>query len=239
MYCVAVVGCLQLSAYRAFERGGECPEYRQRIASSMKLGDFPTMQKTMQEFTSPLMTIGYLTALALLSIIPAPRWFLLGNEGEPLFAWIAPAMWIFATGLIATSIYVLDALKFIARPIHRLLGGGVQRCVRSACTARRVLTLTLSQTTKVDHKAAYCLYFWNLNSRLDTGPIPSRVPCNILPPHRIRFDPKSTASSIEFLRTTQRSLPFTCQNNSIAFAFNLAIFGYLKNASRCDPGCSR
>lgn len=32
MYCMAVVGCLQLSAYRAFDRGGECPECWQRIA---------------------------------------------------------------------------------------------------------------------------------------------------------------------------------------------------------------
>ena len=189
------------------------------------------MQKAMQEFTSPLMTVGYLTTLALLSIIPAPRWFLLGNEGEPLFAWIAPAMWIFATGLIATSIYVLDALKFIARLIHRLLGSQVQRYVRSACTARRVLTLTLSQTRKANHEAAYCVYSRYLDSRLDTGPIPSRIPCNILPPYRIRFGPKSTTPSIEFLRTTQRTLPFTCQNNSIAFAFSLAIFGYPENPS--------
>ena len=167
----------------------------------------------MQEFTSPLRTIGCLTALALLSIIPTPRWFLLGNEGEPLFAWIAPAMWIFATGLIATSIYVLGVLKFIVRLSHRLLGGGVQRCVSSARTPRGVLTLTLKQTRKENHKAAYCVYSRYLNPRLDSGSIPSRVSCDILPPHRIRFDPQSTTPCIEFLRTTQRSLPFTCQNS--------------------------
>jgi len=94
---------------------------------SMELGVFLTVQETMQVFTSPLSTIGWLIALALLSIIPTPHWFLLGNEGERLFAWIAPAMWIFATGLIATSIYVLGALKFVVGPICRLLGGGVQR----------------------------------------------------------------------------------------------------------------
>jgi hypothetical protein len=143
MYGVAVVGCLQLFAYRAFDRDGECPRFRQRTGRLNELGVFPTVQEAMQVFISPLMTIGYLTALTLLSIIPTPRWFLLGNGGEPLFAWVAPAMWVFATGLISTSIYVLGALKFIARPIHRLLGGGGQRCVSTACTPRRVLTLNL------------------------------------------------------------------------------------------------
>ena len=106
----------------------------------MEVGVFPAVQETMQVFTSPLGTIGSLTALTLLSIIPTPRWFLLGNGGEALFAWVAPAMWVFATGLIATSIYVLGALKFVVRPIHRLLGGGGQRCVSTACTPWRVLT---------------------------------------------------------------------------------------------------
>lgn len=110
---------------------------------SIGLGVFPTVQEAMQVFTSPLGTIGYLTALALLSIIPTPRWLLLGNGGEPLFAWVAPAMWIFATGLIFTSIYVLGALKFITRLIHRLHEGGCQRYVSTSCIPRRVLTLNL------------------------------------------------------------------------------------------------
>lgn len=138
MYCVAVVGCLQLLAYRAFDRDVEA---KTRLGSK-ELGVFPTVQETMQVFTSPLGTIGYLTTLALLSMIPTPRWFFLGNGGEPLFAWVAPAMWIFATGLVSTSIYVLVALKFIARLIHRLLGGG-QRCVSTPCIPWRALTLNL------------------------------------------------------------------------------------------------
>jgi len=117
-------------------------EVKKRLGS-IKVGVFPTVQEAMQVFTSPLATIGYLTALALLSMIPTPRWFLLGNGGEPLFAWVAPAMWIFATGLICTSIYVLDALKFIARLIHRLFGGGGERCVSTSCIPLRVLTLNL------------------------------------------------------------------------------------------------
>lgn len=31
MYGMAVVGCLQLLAYRAFDRDGECPRFRQRM----------------------------------------------------------------------------------------------------------------------------------------------------------------------------------------------------------------
>ena len=32
MYCMAVVGCLQLLAYRAFDSHGECSEFQQRMA---------------------------------------------------------------------------------------------------------------------------------------------------------------------------------------------------------------
>ena len=41
MYCMAVVGCLQLFAYRAFDRDGVCPEFRQRMAWLNETRRFP------------------------------------------------------------------------------------------------------------------------------------------------------------------------------------------------------
>ena len=46
MYSIAVVGCLQLLAYRAFDRGGECPRLRKGMAWLSASRRFPNCSRS-------------------------------------------------------------------------------------------------------------------------------------------------------------------------------------------------
>ncbi|PVG04365.1 PGAP1-domain-containing protein, partial [Serendipita vermifera] len=104
MWSVAVVGILQTFAWYRYDSDGV----------------FPSAQSLTLEFVASWMSLlgGLLIALCL---IPLPKTFLLGNEGEPLLALLAFPMWLFAAGLVCASEYVLTVITSLIRFVQRLL----------------------------------------------------------------------------------------------------------------------
>ncbi|KAJ7213710.1 PGAP1-like protein-domain-containing protein [Mycena haematopus] len=69
----------------------------------------PTVEQSLASFTGkPLQRL--LLCSVVLSVVPLPETFYLGNRGEPLFSAIAPLLLLISTGFVCVSWWVLQAL---------------------------------------------------------------------------------------------------------------------------------
>lgn len=63
------------------------------------------------------------------SFIPFPPSIFLGNQGEPLFSLLGVAMWLFASGLVSASLYILRILLSGGKLYHKLVGPSTSQYV--------------------------------------------------------------------------------------------------------------
>ncbi|KAJ7129279.1 PGAP1-like protein-domain-containing protein [Mycena epipterygia] len=83
----------------------------------------PTVQQSLAMFTGkPLRRL--LLCSAVLSVVPLPEKFYLGNRGEPLFSAIAPLLLLISSGFVCVSWWVLQSLIW---PLGKLGRGGFRR----------------------------------------------------------------------------------------------------------------
>ena len=112
MWSVAVVGILHTMAWVSYDDEGNVEHTTSILSSNVCIGVFRSTQTlTLDLFSRWMLPIG--CVLVALSVLPLPRYVLLGNGGQPIFSILALPMWLFACGLVAASQYILLALTTI------------------------------------------------------------------------------------------------------------------------------
>lgn len=92
---------------------------------SDRTGAVPTVEQSLAQFTgAPLRRM--LLCSIVLSLVPLPENYFLGNKGEPLFSAIAPFLLLISTGFVCVSWWLLQALIW---PLGKLGRAGSRRSV--------------------------------------------------------------------------------------------------------------
>ena len=83
-------------------------------------GSIPSVSESLFSFTRGTLP-RLMGATLVISLLPLPEDYVLGNAGEIFFAPLAPLLLLLATGFVAVNWYVLCALMWPIRKARRVL----------------------------------------------------------------------------------------------------------------------
>ncbi|KAG8760456.1 GPI inositol deacylase [Serendipita sp. 396] len=144
MWSISVVAIIQGMAWHQYDTRGAFPSARVIVHDL---------------FWWLITTIGL--SLVILSMFPTPKELFLGNSGNPLFAPLAFFMWLFACGLVISSIYILLIITYcfsaIQKKIARSSPSGEQRTSKRWILSIAIIVLLVAVV--VPFQVAFMIVF--------------------------------------------------------------------------------
>ena len=118
-WAVGIVTWLTFTAVSQYERGGRTAVSHCRRTLMHITAPMPSVSETLSLFTRETLP-RLLGAAFVVSLLPLPQDYVLGNGGEVVFALLAPLILLLVTGMVTVSWWTLC---IIILPIHKLWRG--------------------------------------------------------------------------------------------------------------------